>query len=68
MPAKPPYPPEFRTQMVELVRVGRTPADLSRVFGVSAQTISNWVAQQTIDSRESNSTRQVKFESEPTKP
>jgi transposase-like protein len=27
-----PYPPEFRRQMVELVRSGRTPEDLAREF------------------------------------
>jgi transposase-like protein len=32
-----------------LVESGRTPAQLSREFGVTAQTISNWVAQATID-------------------
>lgn len=26
--SKPPYPPEFRRQMIELVRSGRTPEDL----------------------------------------
>ena len=40
-----PYPPEFRQQLVELVRVGRTPEELSREFEPSAQSISNWVAQ-----------------------
>ena len=30
--SRPPYPAEFREQMVELVRAGRTPADLSREF------------------------------------
>lgn len=40
-----PYPPEFREQMVELVRAGRTPEELSREFEPSAQSISNWVAQ-----------------------
>jgi len=39
--SKPPYPAEFRQQMVELVKAGRTPAELSREFGVSAQTIAN---------------------------
>jgi transposase len=29
---RPPYPAEFRDQMVELVRAGRTPAELSREF------------------------------------
>jgi transposase len=41
---KPPYPAEFRQQLVELVRAGRTPAELSREFGPSAQSIINWVA------------------------
>ena len=41
----PPYAAEFRQQMLELVQAGRTPAQLSREFGVTAQTIVNWVAQ-----------------------
>jgi len=41
----PPYPPEFRRRMVELVRSGRTPEELSREFEPSAQSISNWVRQ-----------------------
>jgi transposase len=41
---RPPYPAEFRQQMVELVAAGRTPAELSREFGCSAQTIANWAA------------------------
>ena len=40
-----PYPPEFREQMVALVRAGRTPEELSREFEPSAQSIINWVAQ-----------------------
>jgi transposase len=40
-----PYAPEFRQQMVELVRAGRTPEELSREFEPTAQSISNWVAQ-----------------------
>ncbi len=38
-----PYPAEFRDQMVELARAGRTPAELAREFDVTAQTIANWV-------------------------
>jgi transposase len=37
------YAPEFRRQMVELVRAGRTPASLSKEFGPSAWTIGLWV-------------------------
>ncbi len=47
--SKPPYPAEFKQQIVELARVGKTPAQLSREFGCSAQTISNWVVQAAID-------------------
>ena len=42
---RPPYSPEFRRQMVELVRAGRSPEDLSREFEPTAQSISSWVAQ-----------------------
>ena len=40
-----PYPPEFRRQMVDLVRCGRTPEELSREFEPTAQAIWNWVRQ-----------------------
>jgi len=40
---RPQYPPEFRRQMVELVRMGRTPDNLSRKFEPHAQTIEAWV-------------------------
>jgi len=40
-----PYPAEFRARMVELVRSGRTPEELSREFEPSAQSICNWVRQ-----------------------
>src|SRR3954465_11705997 len=40
----PPYAPEFRRQMVELVRAGRDPADLAREFEPSSQAIRNWGA------------------------
>ena len=42
---RPPYAPEFRQQMVDLVRAGRDPQDLSREFEPSAQAIGNWVAE-----------------------
>lgn len=38
---RPPYPVQFRQQMVELVRAERTPAELSREFNVTAQSITN---------------------------
>jgi len=40
-----PYSPEFRRQMVELVRAGRSPEELAKEFEPSAQAIRNWVAQ-----------------------
>jgi len=39
-----PYAREFRRQLVELVRSGRTAEELSREFEPSAQSIRNWVA------------------------
>jgi transposase len=39
------YPPEFRRQMVDLVRSGRTPEELAREFEPTAQSISIWVKQ-----------------------
>ena len=40
---RPPYSPEFRRQMIELVRAGRSPEDLAREFEPTAQSIGNWV-------------------------
>jgi transposase len=42
---RPPYAPEFRRQMVELVRAGRTPGELAREFEPTAQAIRNWLKQ-----------------------
>lgn len=41
---RPPYSPEFRCRMVELVRAGRDPVDLAREFKPTAQSICHWVA------------------------
>lgn len=51
----PPYSPEFRQQMIELVRAGRNPAELSREFPCSAQAIRNWVAQASVDAGQARS-------------
>lgn len=40
--SRPPYPPGFRTEMVRLVRSGRTPEELAEQFEPIAQTIRNW--------------------------
>jgi transposase len=42
---RPPYAPEFRRQIIELVRAGRTPQELAREFEPSVQAIRNWVAE-----------------------
>lgn len=44
-----PYPPEFREQILELVRLGRSPNELAREFEPSAETIRNWIKQAEID-------------------
>jgi len=41
----PPYTPEFRRQMIELVRSGRSAESLAKEFEPTAQAIRNWVAQ-----------------------
>ncbi len=43
--SKPPYPAEFCQRIIELGRTVRTPSQLSREFGPSAQSIANWIAQ-----------------------
>lgn len=45
----PRYPDEFRREMVELIRAGRSPEDLAREFEPSAQTIRNWAKQAEVD-------------------
>ena len=46
---RPAYPSEFRQQMVQLVKAGRAPEELSREFEPTAQTIHNWVKQSDLD-------------------
>ena len=43
------YPPEFRQQMVEMVRSGRSPYSLAKEFEPSAQSIRTWVKQADLD-------------------
>jgi transposase len=47
---RPAYPLEFRRQLIELVRAGRSPDELAKEFEPSAQTIRNWVKQADLDS------------------
>lgn len=47
---RPPYPPEFRAEAVELIRSGtKSYRQLSRDVGVSDQTLRNWVRQADLD-------------------
>lgn len=52
--SKPPYPPEFRARILELVRAGRTVASLAKEFKVTDQTIRNWTRQADLDSGRRN--------------
>ena len=47
--APPPYPADFRRRVTDLARAGRTPESLSKEFGMSAQTVRNWLRQQDLD-------------------
>ncbi|WP_083390733.1 transposase [Parafrankia soli] len=41
--SEPPYIKEFRRQMVDFVRAGRTPEELAKEYGLSGQSLRNWV-------------------------
>ncbi len=47
---KRPYPPDFRSRIVELVRAGRTVSSLEKEFDVNHMTITAWVRQAGLDS------------------
>lgn len=46
---RPPYPPAFRQQMIELVRAGRSPRELAEEFEPTETTIRHWVQQAEVD-------------------
>jgi transposase len=46
---RPLYPPEFKKELVELARSGRSPESLAKEFEPSAQTIRAWVRQADLD-------------------
>jgi transposase len=50
--SRPPYQPEFRRRIVELVSKGRPPEELARQFEPSAQAIRNWVKRAALDAGE----------------
>lgn len=43
------YPAEFRQQIVELAKAGRSHSDLAREFGCHATSIGTWVRQSQVD-------------------
>lgn len=43
------YPEEYRARMVELVRAGRKPDELSKEYEASAESIRRWAVQAEID-------------------
>ena len=45
MPQRRPYPAEYRQRIVELARAGRSPAELSKEFGPTAESINTWLRQ-----------------------
>jgi transposase len=46
---RPGYPPEFRRQIIELVRSGRSPTELAGEYEPSLATIRNWMKQADLD-------------------
>ena len=44
-----PYPAEYGQQIIELAQAGRSPAELSREFGPTIQTILNRLAKAARD-------------------
>jgi transposase len=49
-PTKPPYPPEFRREAVQLAQnTERSIAQVARDLGVSDQTLRNWIKQADVD-------------------
>jgi transposase len=47
---RPPYPPEFRTEAVRLVRQsGKSIPGIARDLGVADQSLRNWVRQADLD-------------------
>lgn len=49
---RPAYPPEFRSEAVQMVRSGRSVPDVAEALGVSQQSLRNWVRQAQLDARE----------------
>ena len=50
--SRPPYPPEFRREAVEMVRSGRSIKDVAEGLGMTPQSLRNWVKQDQLDRHE----------------
>ncbi len=50
--SRPPYPDEFKRQIVELHRAGRSVMSLSREFEPTEMTIRSWIKQAELDAGE----------------
>ena len=49
-PTKPPYPPEFRREAVELARISeKSIGQVAKDLGVSDQTLRTWIKRAEID-------------------
>jgi len=45
----PRYPDEYRQQILDLARAGRSPDELAKEFEPTAQTIRNWIKHSELD-------------------
>jgi transposase len=43
------YPPEFRQQVLELIRSGKSANTVALEFKISRQTLTNWLKQDAVD-------------------
>jgi transposase len=50
--SRPPYPPEFRREAVQMVRSGRSVRDVAESLGMTPQSLRNWVKQEQLDLHE----------------
>jgi transposase len=50
--SRPPYPPEFRREAVQMVRSGRSVKDVAGSLGMTPQSLRNWVRQEQVDRHE----------------
>ncbi len=44
------YPLDFRQNVIDLARAGKNLDELAKQFGLSPQTVRNWVEQSDLDS------------------